>query len=55
MTLNGPQEPSADLRAAASSVRQMFVALVNEGFTESQALAIVGHILVAGIQKGDGS
>lgn len=39
------EEPSADLREAARAVRQTFVALVNEGFSEQQALVIVGHIL----------
>lgn len=42
---NSPQEPSADLRQAANGLRQMFVALVNEGFTRSEALEIVGHVL----------
>lgn len=45
MTNIGPTEPSADIRRAASAVRQIFVALVMEGFNETQALAIVGAIL----------
>ena len=45
MTNNAPQEPSADLRLAANAMRQMFTALVNEGFSETQALQIIGHIL----------
>lgn len=45
MTNNAPQEPSADLRMAASAMRQMFISLVNEGFSEAQALQIIGHIL----------
>lgn len=45
MTSNAPQEPTAAIREAASAVRQTFVALVNEGFSEHQALQIVGHIL----------
>lgn len=43
----GPTEPSADLRQAASAVRQVYVALVQEGFTEQQALIIVGTLLAA--------
>lgn len=43
--MGGPCEPSADLRQAASAMRQMFVALVNEGFSEDQALQIIGHVL----------
>lgn len=42
-------EPSADTREAAHGVREMFVALVMEGFTENQALIIVGQILAAAI------
>lgn len=42
------EEPSADIRQAASAVRQMFVALVQDGFTESQALVIVGHMIATG-------
>jgi hypothetical protein len=43
MTNNAPQEPSADLRMAANAMRQMFISLVNEGFSEAQALQIIGH------------
>lgn len=43
--MNSPQEPTAEIRQAASAVRQTFVALVNEGFTERQALVIVGELL----------
>lgn len=48
---NGPMEPSADLRASANQLRQMFVALTTEGFTSNEALVIIGTILAAGIQK----
>lgn len=52
--MNGPIkiEPSAEQRAAAKSVRQMFVALVDEGFTEPQALVIIGHVLSGGAPDG---
>ena len=40
-------EPSADMRMWASSLRQMYVALVMEGFTEPEALTIIGHVLTA--------
>lgn len=42
---NGPVEPRADLRVSANELRQYFIALVGEGFTEKQALQIVGAIL----------
>jgi hypothetical protein len=44
-----PTEPSADLRAMASFCWQTFVALKSEGFTEAQALTIVGELLRATI------
>ena len=44
---NGPIEPSADIRAAAHAVREVYLALLQEDFTESQALVIVGQILQA--------
>ena len=40
-------EPSAAVREGAHSIREMFVALVMEGFTEGQALIIVGQVLAA--------
>lgn len=40
-------EPTADQREAASLIYGVFVALVDEGFTEQQALIIVGQILAA--------
>lgn len=42
MTINGPIEPSGDLRAAAVS---LFVAYVQAGFTEDQALRLIGHLI----------
>lgn len=49
-----PVEPSADLRQFASGVRQMYVALINEGFTERQALAVIGTALAASINSSGG-
>lgn len=39
------REPAAEIRTAARSMREMFVALVREGFTEAQALQIIGEVL----------
>ena len=52
--MNAPQEPSADIRQAASAIRQIFVALMMEGFDERQALVIVGQVLATG-QSGNKS
>lgn len=47
-----PREPSADIRTAASALRQMYVALTMEGFDERQALIIIGQVLAAGQSGG---
>lgn len=36
----GGTEPSSDIRTAASAIRQIYVALLSEGFTEAQALTL---------------
>lgn len=44
-------EPSAELRVAAANLWQLYVALTNEGFSERQALVILGQVLAAGSQQ----
>ena len=51
--MGGPTEPSADLRELASMLRQTYIALTNEGFTESQALTIIGEI-IGSTMRGNG-
>lgn len=46
------EEPSAVTRDGARAIREMFVALVQAGFTEKQALTIVGESLRASIGRG---
>jgi hypothetical protein len=46
------QEPSADLRETASAMRQFYVALMNEGFTEDQAMQLVREVINANAQGG---
>jgi len=46
------EEPAAMWRGMASNLRQIFVALVQEGFSENQALIIVGQTLTASIIYG---
>jgi len=48
---NGPVEPTADERVGAAAAFRLFVALQQEGFSESQALTILGTMLTAQIQK----
>jgi len=45
---DAPLEPSADHREFAYMCRQMFIALVSQGFTEAQALAVIGHMIAGG-------
>jgi hypothetical protein len=40
-------EPSADVREAAHGIREIFIALTMEGFTEKQALVVVGQMMAA--------
>lgn len=49
---NPPREPSADLRQMASMLHQTFAALMQEGFTEAQALQVIGQILAAHSRGG---
>lgn len=45
-------EPNAELRQLASVMWQTYVALIDEGFTEQQALTIIGQMLAAGANGG---
>jgi hypothetical protein len=48
------QEPGADYRQLARMLRQMHVALVQEGFTEIQALEMTGRALAAIVAGAQG-
>lgn len=50
---NSEMEPNAELRQMAAQLRQMYVALTDQGFNDQQALVIIGQVLSAG-QKGRG-
>ncbi len=50
---SAPVEPSADARAFAKAMHEMFVALMSEGFNEQQAMHIIGVGLAASIQGGN--
>lgn len=43
-----PVEPSADIREGAHHLRQIYVALVSEGFTIDEALKIISFMLPGG-------
>jgi hypothetical protein len=40
-------EPRAEIRVAAHELRELYVALLAEGFTEGEALTVLGHIVVS--------
>lgn len=46
---NIPQEASANSRALSRHLRDMFVALMAEGFTERQAMAMTAEVLKAAV------
>ena len=43
--MSAHQEPNAVNRQAAREMRDLFNALTAEGFTEPQALTIIGHVI----------
>ena len=46
-TPKAPEEPSAAMRSVARILRDQYVALLAEDFTEAQALTIIGHTVAA--------
>lgn len=48
---NQPYEPTSDMRQAAKAMRDLFMALTQEGFDERQALTIVGYALSGGAKS----
>lgn len=48
-----PLEPSAQNREFAKEARRMFLALMDEQFTERQALAIIGSVISGAMSAGD--
>lgn len=55
MTDNGPIEPSAVMRTFAATTFDMFNALILEGFTERQALVIIGQVIASQMGGPSGS
>jgi hypothetical protein len=40
-------EPRAEIRLAAHELRELYVALLAEGFNQVEALTILGHIMAS--------
>lgn len=51
--MSSPREPRADIRIGAAVLHETFVALLGAGFTEYQALAIVGQMVIGQQQPPD--
>lgn len=49
---NVPIEPSAEMRMFAHTTREMYLALLAEGFTEREAFNIVGVTIAASFGQG---
>jgi hypothetical protein len=47
VTQSEPQDPVSALAAAAAQAHELYVTLIGGGFSESQALYLVGQILAA--------
>lgn len=44
-------EPRAEIRVAAHELRELYVALLAEGFDQFEALQLLGHIMAKQQQK----
>lgn len=49
--MSDPEDPITQLAVAAVSLHELFVAYVGAGFTENQALYLVGQIMI-GASRG---
>jgi hypothetical protein len=45
--MSAPQDPMTALAEGAAHLHEIFLAYVNAGFTEAQALHLVGQVLAA--------
>lgn len=48
-----PEEPSSSSRSLARTLRDWYVALRAEGFTEREALDLIGQLLTAQAKRDD--
>lgn len=47
------EEPSAEMRKAARALRDIYVSLMQEGFSTSEAVRIIGAVIAAQNPKPD--
>lgn len=50
---NTPYEARSDFRQFAVTMHEMFIALIEAGFSEQQALIMLGQILAASTSGGE--
>ena len=50
---NGPLEPPAHVRQAAAELRAWYVGLIDQGFSDDQAMFLLGQVITAQIISGD--
>lgn len=50
-----PTDPVSQLAEAATQMHEMFVSYVNAGFTDQQALYLVGQMVQASMRNGGAS
>lgn len=49
----GKIEPTADLRQNAILARQLYIAYIEAGFTQSEAFKLIANIMTMGVEKDD--
>lgn len=52
--MSDPEDPITQLAVAAASAHEMFTSYVAAGFTEAQALYLVGQILASALRGPTG-
>ncbi|MEV8637779.1 hypothetical protein AB0395_39645 [Streptosporangium sp. NPDC051023] len=52
--MSEPEDPITQLAQGAAQLHELFMAYVNAGFTESQALYLIGQMIQASIRGATG-
>lgn len=52
--MSDPEDPITQLAEGAAQLHELFVSYMNAGFTESQALFLIGQMLQASIKNAAG-
>lgn len=49
--MNSPIEPRSDVRVAARELREIYIALIQEGFAPHEALVIIGQMMAVNAKR----